>query len=233
VQLSRLYSNLDDRFTPIHFNAAQASILLNVIFADVKRKRSRDGDSHNLGKTTLIALIDFLLLKDITGSDHFLDKHKQRFSDFSFYLELAIYSGGYVTIRRSVAETLEIGLKRTESSLEDAHSVPADQWDHWNINLTAARQALDAYLDLKMVSPWDYRTGVSYFLRTQADYTEYFQIQKFMRGQDRAWKPYLAAILGLDYEAILQKYEIEDQSRLRVMRLLKLIENWTASIFMK
>jgi hypothetical protein len=76
--------------------------------------------------------------------------------------------------------------------------------------LTAARQTLDAYLDLKMVAPWDYRTGVSYFLRTQADYTEYFQIQKFMRGQDRAWKPYLAAILGLDYEAVLQKYEVED-----------------------
>jgi uncharacterized protein YydD (DUF2326 family) len=206
-----LYSNLDDRFTPIQFNAAQASTWLNVIFADVKRKRSKEGDSHNLGKTTLIALIDFLLLKDITGSDHFLDRHKQRFSDFSFYLELAIHTGGYVTIRRSVADTHEIGLKRTDSSLEDARSIPAEQWDHWNINLTAARQALDAYLDLKIVAPWDYRTGVSYFLRTQADYAEYFQIQKFMRGQDRAWKPYLAAILGLDYEAVLQKYQVEDQ----------------------
>jgi uncharacterized protein YydD (DUF2326 family) len=61
------------------------------------------------------------------------------------------------------------------------------------------------------LTPWDYRTGVSYFLRTQADYIEYFQIQKFMRGQDRAWKPYLAAILSLDYEAVLQKYEVEDQ----------------------
>jgi uncharacterized protein YydD (DUF2326 family) len=62
-----------------------------------------------------------------------------------------------------------------------------------------------------MVASWDYRTGVSYFLRTQADYTEYFQIQKFMRGQDRSWKPYLAAILGLDHEAVLQKYEVEDK----------------------
>jgi hypothetical protein len=64
VQLNRLYSNLDDLFTPIHFNAVQASTLLNVIFAEVKRKRAKDGDSHNLGKTTLIALIDFMLLKD-------------------------------------------------------------------------------------------------------------------------------------------------------------------------
>jgi uncharacterized protein YydD (DUF2326 family) len=211
VQLNRLYSNLEDLFTPIHFNAAQASTLLNVIFAEVKRKRSKDGDSHNLGKTTLIALIDFLLLKDITGSDHFLAKHKRRFDNFVFFFELAIHGAGYVTIRRSVAEPNEISLKRTEQSLESTRDLPPEDWDHWNINLTAARQALDAYLDLKMVAPWDYRTGVSYFLRTQADYTEYFQIQKFMRGQDRSWKPYLAAILGLDHEAVLQKYEIEDK----------------------
>jgi uncharacterized protein YydD (DUF2326 family) len=62
-----------------------------------------------------------------------------------------------------------------------------------------------------MIAPWDYRTGVSYFLRTQEDFTEYFQISKFMRGQDRAWKPYLAAVLGLDHGAVTVKYELEDQ----------------------
>lgn len=211
MQLNRLYSNLDQVFTPIQFNAAQAKTLLNVIFAEVKRKRSKDGDSHNLGKTTLIALVDFMLLKDITGSDHFLARHKQRFDNFIFYFELAIHSGGFVTIRRSVAEPNEIALKKSEQSIENARALPSDNWDHWNINLTAARQALDAYLDLRVIAPWDYRTGVSYFLRTQADYTEYFQIQKFMRGQDRAWKPYLAAILGLDHQSVQQKYEVEDE----------------------
>lgn len=211
MQLSRLYSNLDELFTPIHFNAARASTLLNVIFAEVKRRRAKDGDSHNLGKTTIIGLIDFVLLKDITGSDHFLEKHKHRFDTFIFYFELATHDGGFATIRRSVAEPNEISLKKSEHSIEDARAISTEDWDHWNINLTAARQALDAYLDLKMVSPSDYRTGVSYFLRTQADYIEYFQIQKFMRGQDRAWKPYLAAILGLDHQSILQKYEIEDE----------------------
>lgn len=219
MQLNRLYSNLDPLFAPIHFNAVQASTLLNVIFAEVKRKLAKDGDSHNLGKTTLIALIDFMLLKDITGSDHFLIKHKQRFDDFVFYFELAIHGGGFVTIRRSVANPNEIGLKKTALTIENARPLPPEGWDHWNVSLAAARHALDAYLDLKMVTPWGYRTGVSYFLRTQADYTEYFQIQKFMRGQDRAWKPYLAAILGLDYEAVLQKYQLEDQiSELTVER---------------
>ncbi|AJA59138.1 MULTISPECIES: DUF2326 domain-containing protein [Bradyrhizobium] len=159
----------------------------------------------------MIALIDFVLLKDISGADHFLAKHKDRFSDFVFYFEIFTHEGTCVTLRRSVAEPNEISLIKTDISVADARKLPSEEWDHWKINLTAARQALDAYLNLRMVAPWDYRTGVSYFLRTQADYTEYFQIQKFMRGQDRAWKPYLAAILGLDHEAVSLKYTVEDQ----------------------
>jgi uncharacterized protein YydD (DUF2326 family) len=211
VQLSRLYSNLDDLFTPIHFNAASNSSFLNVILAEVHRKKSKHSDSHNLGKTTLIGLIDFMLLKEIAGSDHFLAKHSERFQNFIFYMELAIHGGGYVTVCRSVADPTSISLKRSDQSIDDARKIPAEQWDHWEMSLTAAREALNAYLNLKMVTPWDYRTGVSYFLRTQADYTELFQIQKFMQGKDRAWKPYLAGILGLDHEAVSQKYELEDQ----------------------
>jgi uncharacterized protein YydD (DUF2326 family) len=211
VQLNRIYSNLDDLFTPIHFNAGARSLLLNVIFAEVQKKRSKQSDSHNLGKTTLIGLIDFLLLKDITGSEHFLAKHKERFHNFVFYMELVIHGGGYVTVARSVSSPTSISLKRSDDSIADARSLPPNAWDHHDIALTTAREVLDAYLNLRMVAPWDYRTGVSYFLRTQADYAEYFQISKFMQGKDRAWKPYLAGILGLDHEAVAQKYELEDE----------------------
>lgn len=208
MQLSRLYSNQDDLFTPIHFNAGSASSTLNVIFAEVKRKRAKDGDSHNLGKTTLIALLDFMMLKDITGTDHFLAKHKERFKDFVFFLEIALHSGGFAIVRRAVEEPTRIALKRLGESMEDARTL--DEWDHWDMPLDAARRALDAYLNLKAITPYDYRTGVSYFMRTQADYENYFQIQKFMQGKDRSWKPYLAAILGLDHEAVSQKYDLED-----------------------
>jgi uncharacterized protein YydD (DUF2326 family) len=50
--------------------------LLNVVLAAVHRRKSKKSDSHNLGKTTLIGLIDFMLLKEIAGSDHFLAKHE-------------------------------------------------------------------------------------------------------------------------------------------------------------
>ena len=211
MQLNRLYSNLDELFTPIYFNAAQQAATLNVIFAEVKRKKSKEGDSHNLGKTTLISLIDFMLLKEIAGSEHFLAKHKERFKEFVFFLEIALHEGGYVTIRRSVEEPTRIALKRSTESIQNGREMPSGEWDHWDMPLATARQALDAYLDLKIVSPWDYRTGVSYFLRTQADYTDYFQIQKFMQGKDRSWKPYLAGILGLDHEAVSLKYDLEDE----------------------
>lgn len=210
MQLSRLYTNLDDLFTPIHFNVGAEAKRLNVVFAEVKKKKAREGDSHNLGKTTLIALLDFVLLKDITGSDHFLARHKERFKGFVFYLELALHAGGYVTIRRTVETPTEIALTRSASSIADASSIAPDKWDHWQMPLSAAREALDAYLDLRVIAPYDYRTGVSYFLRTQADYTDYFQIQKFMQGKDRAWKPYLAALLGLNHDAVATKYDLDD-----------------------
>ena len=210
MQISRIYTNRDSLFTPIEFNAKNLSSRLNVIFAEVKRKKARTGDSHNLGKTTLIGLLDFLLLKDITRSDHFLYKHMGRFNGFVFFLELAIHGGGYVTIRRSVSNPISIALVKFPASADHAQ-LPEDQWNHWDIGLKPARKALDAHLDLSAISPWDFRVGVSYFLRTQADYTDYFQIQKFMQGKDRAWKPYLAAVLGLNHGAIGRKYKIEDE----------------------
>jgi len=211
MQLSRLYSNQDALFEPIAFNAGERAITPNVIFAEVKRKKAKESDSHNLGKSTLIELVDFLLLKEITSSDHFLDKHKERFSSFIFYLELLTHSGDYVTVRRSVADPTAISLKRSKNSISDIRGLADGDWDHFNMSLSSAKEALDAYLDLKMIRPFDYRTGVSYFLRTQKDYEDYFQIQKFMQGKHRAWKPYLACVLGLNYEAVGQKYELEDE----------------------
>jgi len=208
VQLSRLYSNQDDLFAPIHFNAGSASTSLNVVFAEVKRRRTKDGDSHNLGKTTLIALLDFMLLKNISGTDHFLAKHKERFKGFVFFLEIALHSGDFVIVRRPVEEPNSIALKRLNNSMEDARKL--GEWDHWDMPLEAARRALDAYVNLTTIAPFDYRTGVSYFMRTQADYENYFQIQKFMQGKDRSWKPYLAAVLGLDHQAVTLKYVLED-----------------------
>lgn len=211
MQLSRLYSNQERLFTPIDFNCRPDSRLLNVVFAQIKRKKERDGDSHNLGKTTLIHLLDFMLLKDIASTNHFLAKHADRFAAFVFYFEIALREAGFVTVRRSIENPTKIGLKVHDQGKADLRSLPPEEWDHWDVALSPAQGLLDSYLDLRAIAPWDYRKGVSYFLRTQEDYQGIFQIQKFMQGKDREWKPYLAAIFGLDHEAVHQKYVVDDQ----------------------
>jgi uncharacterized protein YydD (DUF2326 family) len=79
------------------------------------------------------------------------------------------------------------------------------------VPLDTARDILDSYLNLSVITPWGYRKGVSYFLRTQADYQDYFQISKFQKGQDSQWKPYLAHLLKLNSDNIERKYALDGE----------------------
>src|SRR5690349_5897070 len=111
MQLSRIYSNRPEIFHPIDFNAGKTANKLNVIYGEVRHPKDRKKDSHNLGKTTLIHLIDFLLLKG-TSPDQFLVKHQDRFKGFVFFVEILLNTGGYATIRRGAAEPNKIAMKQ-------------------------------------------------------------------------------------------------------------------------
>lgn len=65
-----LYSNRENVFPRMHFRDG-----LNVIFARVRDPLAKDRDSHNLGKTFLIQVIDFGLLGKIT-KEYFLKFHE-------------------------------------------------------------------------------------------------------------------------------------------------------------
>ena len=60
MRLSSIYTNKPRIFPRINFNEG-----FNIIFAKVKDPSKVEKDSHNLGKTFLIKVIDFLLLADI------------------------------------------------------------------------------------------------------------------------------------------------------------------------
>ena len=98
MKLSKLYSNMPDKFAPVDLVSG-----LNVVLAEIRLPENRRKDTHNLGKTTLGRMLDFGLL---AGRDpkFFLFKHMDLFSDFVFFLEIEISDGTYVTVRRSVAE---------------------------------------------------------------------------------------------------------------------------------
>ena len=57
MKISKIYSN--KQFTNIEFNED-----FNVIVGKIFDKSKKEKDTHNLGKTALIFVIDFLLLKE-------------------------------------------------------------------------------------------------------------------------------------------------------------------------
>jgi uncharacterized protein YydD (DUF2326 family) len=209
MQISRIYSNNGGIFSPIDFNCGVSANRLNVIYGEVHHPKDQKKDSHNLGKTTLIHLIDFLLLKGMSP-DQFLVKHIERFNDFVFYIEIALNTGDFATIRRSAAEPNKIALKRHPEHEVDLSVVPDDAWDHVDMSREDATTLLDGWLDLAVLKPYDYRQAITYFLRTQADYRDELQLAKFAAGKDRHWKPFVAHLFGFNESPIERKYELDE-----------------------
>jgi uncharacterized protein YydD (DUF2326 family) len=109
MKLSQLYANKS--FKNIKFNDG-----LNLVLAKVTRKLDLNKDSHNLGKTTLIAVIDFMLLKQIPD-EHIFNKYKDKFAGYVFYLEILLNSGKYLTVKRKVDYPTKISFKSTDVSM--------------------------------------------------------------------------------------------------------------------
>jgi uncharacterized protein YydD (DUF2326 family) len=78
MELSRLYSNKPDLFESVNFIQE-----LNVILAEIRLPENRNKDTHNLGKSTLGRLIDFMFLSN-RDKNFFLFKHEELFKDFIF-----------------------------------------------------------------------------------------------------------------------------------------------------
>lgn len=201
---SKLYSNRPAVFAPVEFKPE-----LNVVLAEIRRPENRDLDTHNLGKTTLGRLIDFGFL---AGRDakFFLFKHLDRFEDFAFFLEIELLDGTYVTVRRSVAEASKISFKKHRARHQDFSTLPDLEWDHVDVPFDRAKDLLDSLLDWRALKPWHYRKGLGYFLRSQEDFRDVFQLRKFANAH-ADWKPFLAHILGFDADLITRHYDKEDK----------------------
>lgn len=208
MKLSKIYSN-NEIFEKIKFNEG-----FNVIFAKIKQPKDTKKDSHNLGKTLLISLIEFMLLKRFEPS-LFLKKHQKLFLEFEFYLELKLNSGKYLTIKRTVKDNTKIYFKLHDNSDEDFRKLKKRGWDYSELPLKKAVKLLNKILDLKAIYPWSYRLGISYFLRDQNDYRDVFQIEKFIRSSHVYWKPYLAKMLGFNEKIIMDKYGLDETIKQR------------------
>ena len=202
MKLSKLYCNKPDLFGPIEFRAG-----LNVVVAEIRLPENRNKDTHNLGKTTLGRMIDFCFL---SGRDPnlFLFKHEELFKNFVFFLEIELADSSCVTIRRGIEEATKISFKKHEAAHQDFAELPEADWAHFSLPFDRAREMLDGLLDWRAVSPWDYRKGIGYQLRSQDDFQDVFQLRRFV-GAHADWKPYVAHVLGFDHKLILQHYDKE------------------------
>jgi uncharacterized protein YydD (DUF2326 family) len=209
MRLSKLYCNQPEIFPAINFREG-----LNVVHARVTRPKESDKDSHNLGKTLLLHLIDFMLLKGF-DSGHFLHDNHALFKSFVFFMELERNGGGFITVRRGVERPTKISLQSHPTRAQDLSELPDEKWQCDKLPFEKARQALNSELAVSDTNPWDFRKGLGYFLRAQGDYRDVFQLAKFAIGKHKDWKPFMVHLIGLDYVPVQEKYEVDEEIQRR------------------
>ena len=205
MKLSKIYST-DKKFNSVCFNDN-----FNIVLGNVTNLNELNKDSHNLGKSTLIELIDFLLLKDI-DKKHFLKK--QQFSNHYFYLEIKLNDGKYVTICRGVEKPSKVNMAIHSMGNQD-YRLNAD-WTYEELALGSSDESknpksiLNKLLNFDVLKGEMYRKTSGYFLRTQDDYKDVFKLQKY-KGKDVDWKPILFELLGFNSDSMVNKYNIETE----------------------
>ena len=177
----------------------------NIVLATIHDKTNKK-DTHNLGKTSLLVVIDFLLLSSFSKKSPILTN--PIFSTQTFFLELLLNSGKYLIIRRSVAKPSKISFKINDAPLNN-FDIPTE-WDKENIAFETAQEMLNSYLDYDVLTNWSYRKSISYFLRSQKDYLDVFQLNKF-QGKHLTWKPFVFDLLGFDGNLVKQKLLCDDE----------------------
>ncbi|EHJ92693.1 DUF2326 domain-containing protein [Vreelandella boliviensis] len=202
--LSKLYTDKGSFFEPIFFKDG-----LNVIYGEIRLPENRDKDTHNLGKSTLGRVIDFSLLSK-KDPRSFLFKHEKIFSGFTFFIEIKLKKGSYLTVKRSVAQASKVSFKKHNNHYQDFSFLGDEGWDHINVPFDRAKDLLDSLLNLSYIKPWTFRNALGYLIRSQDDYNDVFKLRKF-GSRDAHWKPYLAHILGFNAELISEHYKKEEE----------------------
>lgn len=223
--LSKIYCNQANLFSPILFNSK-----LNFIYADVKKPQNQELDSHNLGKTTLARILDFLFLAK-KDKKFFLYQHKE-FQSFVFFLEVKLEKNSYLTIKRSVEKNSKISLITHNAPNQDFTNLEDSQWDYVNLPIDQAKLYLDREFNLAVKS-WKYRQFINYLIRTQDDFSNVFQLKKHHRSKDINWKPLMANLLGLNGDLAQQRYKIKveiDQIKQKINDYKKNGNNLTESL---
>jgi len=218
MKLSKLYCSYPNIFETIEFNSQ-----LNIILAEVRLPGNKQKSSHSLGKSTLVAVIDFCLLKGI-NKYHFFKKNYSRFEEFSFFLEVELDDGRYCTIKRSVKEKSKIFIKSHKEGKQDFTYSKNEQWDIGG-GIDKAKNYFNTLLDFNVPLSLKYRQTISYFLRDPNSFKDVFRLSKFTNSKDIVWKPIVAQMLGFDSSTLVKKYELDGEINRLIEDHSKIIKN--------
>lgn len=195
MKLVKIYANKN--FKNIEFNSQ-----FNVVLAIINDKLNKK-DTHNLGKTSLIHVINFILL----GSFNKKIFDNKVFQGVVFYGELALNDGRFLILRREIDTNTKISFKINDRK-SNGFIVPKG-WDEENLTFNKSRKKLNEYLGFDVVPNYDYRKSITYFLRTQQDFLDVYKLDKF-KGKHIDWKPFVFELLGYDSNLIIKKLSLED-----------------------
>jgi len=197
MKISKIYSNKN--FKNIEFKE-QFNTVIAFIESDKKK------DTHNLGKTSLLRVIDFLLLSKI-------DKNKDKlfgndlFIGQVFYGEFKLNNGKFLIVKRNVDLPTKASFKLLNNKL-DGYTFNID-WDIEDLSFDKAKEKLNEYLGFDVLNKWNFRKSITYFLRSQQDFLDVFKLNKF-KGKHKDWKPFVFELLGFNGDLIKEKLEIEE-----------------------
>lgn len=198
MKLIKVFS--DGPFKNVKFNEGY-----NVVLATIHDRENKK-DTHNLGKTSLLIVIDFLLLSKFSKNSPILTN--PIFSTQTFFLEILLNSGKYLVVRRGVEFPSKVSFKLNDTPL-DNFDIPTE-WDAENVAFETAQATLNTYLAYDVLTGWSYRKSISYFLRSQKDYLDVFQLNKF-KGKHITWKPFVFDLLGFDGNLVENKLKCDDE----------------------
>jgi uncharacterized protein YydD (DUF2326 family) len=138
MKLLKIYANKN--FKNIEFEPE-----FNVILASTQEKNKKK-DTHSLGKTSLIHVINFILLgsfnKKIFGNEIF--------KGVVFYGELALNDGKYLIIKRGIDTNSKLSFKINEVKSQDFKIL--ESWDEENVSFDKAQNKLNELLGFNVVT---------------------------------------------------------------------------------
>ncbi len=207
MKLVKIFSNKKE-FKEIEFNE-HFNIIVGKKTKESNDENSKKKDSHNLGKTSLVNLIDFLLLKRMEGENIF-KKHSDLFKEHIFYLELLLDSGKYLLIKRSVEKNTKISFALLESKLEkiDEEKIV---WEHVDLPYEKSKKILNnIYLNFNVLKEYDYRTYLRMiFLKDKDSFSK--KMKNPYKGSDFEWKSKLLYLFGFDNRIFEEKKKLEEK----------------------